>query len=136
MKTLLFQTVPDILGWCWPLALGIDLLLLPLALWRRMRSGIGWLYVISSFVFGASLWFMSAITTFVLWGPVALVVGLVLFGVGVVPMAILASLLRAISGHSRYWGPFGSEIFILFLTFGVRALGLYIAEHSDYVRVD
>jgi hypothetical protein len=125
LKVFLLQTAPDVLGWCWHLALLIDIVLLPLALSRRARIHIGWLLAFSSFVFGASLWFMSALITFTLWGTFALIVGLFLLGLGVVPMAIIAAAMRSLGGDSRYWSVFGFQLFLLLLTFGARGLGLY-----------
>ncbi len=83
----------------------------------RKIAGIG--LVVSSLVFGITLWANSAVVTFAQWNWIGLVIGLVLFGVGVVPMSFLAS------GLSAQWSTFAFLAWLLVLTFGTRALGRY-----------
>jgi hypothetical protein len=121
------DAITNVLGWSWHIALGLDLLLPPLALWSRARGSVAVCYFISSFVFGISLWSMSAITTYFYWGGLGLVLGLLVIpGVGVVPMGMLATLLLGMHGHPDAWMILGVQVLLLFLTFGARALGLYL----------
>lgn len=64
-------------------------LLLPLAAFRKTRgfSGVG--FAFSSYVYGLTLWIWGLLVTFVLWGGVAVVVGLALFGIGPAIMAVI-----------------------------------------------
>lgn len=66
--------------------------LAPLSLFRRTRgiSALG--YLVASYLFGVNLFIFGIIVTLSEWGVVALVIGLFLAGVGVVPVALLASI--------------------------------------------
>jgi len=59
-----------------------------------------------------------------IWGMFAVIVGLFIAGVGVVPIAILASLI-----HTE-WLILIQLIILLGLTFGSRIWGAYIVENS------
>ncbi len=45
--------------------------------------------------------------------------GLLLLGIGVVPMAILAAAWTALSVASKWWGAFVALLILLFLTLGL-----------------
>lgn len=98
--------------------------LLPLCVSKETRGvgGIGLTFV--SYVFGATLWFWSLLITYTLWGWVALILGLVIAGVGVLPIALLAT---AIKGE---WAVFGELLFLTAATFGTRGMGLYFVNRS------
>ena len=101
------------------------IILLPLALIRKTRgfSGIG--FFIASYIFGASLWVWSFLLTYALWGATALFIGLFMAGVGVVPIALLATLFNG------EWSIFGQLILLIIFTFGSRILGIYLSEKSE-----
>ncbi len=46
----------------------------------------------TSYILGATLWTFSFITAYEIWGFLGLAIGLFLFGVGVIPVAIIASI--------------------------------------------
>jgi hypothetical protein len=76
--------------------LGITIFILgPLALIRITRgfSAVG--LMIASYVFGACLWITSLLLSYELWGTIAVFIGLVVFLIGIVPIALLATLFRA-----------------------------------------
>lgn len=75
--------------------------------------------VIASYVFGATLWIWGLLLTYTLWGGVALFIGLFLMGVGVVPIAMLATMFNGM------WSEFGQLVFLLAMTVGARAFGAY-----------
>jgi hypothetical protein len=96
-----------------------------------IRSGRGFAaicYIIVSYVFGITLWMYSLIVAYALWGTAGIVIGLLLMGVGVVPVAIVAALL-----HGE-WFAIGNLAFGLVLTFGTRALALFLASKADHER--
>lgn len=105
---------------------GINLfILLPLAFFKKtaMVSGIG--MFISSYIFGLTLWFLGLLITYFAWGFFGVFIGLVLGGVGVIPVAALATLLEG-------------ELFTLFilvllsaLAFGLKMLGMYIVVRAE-----
>jgi hypothetical protein len=71
------------------------LILAPLAIFRKSRGVAGLGLWIASFIFGAVLWIYGAIATFTYWGWVGLLIGLLVFGVGVVPMGFVALALQS-----------------------------------------
>lgn len=99
-------------------------ILLPLAIFRKTRgvSATG-LYMVS-YVFGINLWLWSFLLVYQIWGTVALVIGLLFFGVGVVPIAFFAILF----GHMQY---ITQMIGLLICTFGARYLGMYWINKSE-----
>ena len=104
------------------------LILLPLGLFRRTGIVGGMGMYISSYVFGLTLWFLGLLLTYFTWGFFGIFIGLVLGGVGVVPVAMLAMLLN---------GEFFTLVVLIvltILTFGVRALGIYLTSRAEEKR--
>lgn len=81
--------------------------------------------VVASYVFGATLWVWSLLLTYTLWGTFGLILGLLFAGIGVVPLAMLATLLHAM------WSQLGQLAAMLVLTLGVRAWGLFLLTKAD-----
>jgi len=101
------------------------LILLPLAIFRRTRAFSGLGLFVASYIFGASLWVWAFLLTYVLWGATALFIGLFLAGVGVVPIAMLATLFNG------EWSILGQLVLLLIFTFGSRMLGYYLVEKAE-----
>jgi len=101
------------------------LIILPLGIFRKTKalSGIG--LVISSYVYGLTLWLWTLLLTYVIWGGIAVIAGLLIVGVGVVPMAMLAT---AFKGE---WSLTGQIVLLLVLTFGSRIFGLYLGQRAE-----
>jgi hypothetical protein len=115
------------------IVLGVDvLLLLPLSLFPRLRGMTGGGIFISSYVFGLTLWLGALILTYYVWGVLAVLIGFFIAGVGVVPIALLAT------GFNGMWPQFWDIVIACVFTFGARMLGLLIAskapESSTYAR--
>jgi|ERR1700733_5818470 len=110
-------------GW-YALAVNL-LLLLPLSLFRRLRGFTGSGMFLSSFLFGLIAWLSGFVITYMLWGKWAVIVGVVFIGVGVVPMALLATLFKGL------WGGFLPLLILVVLTFGLKGGGLLIAESGQ-----
>lgn len=109
----------------WPV-LAIDILIiLPLGIFKKTKevSAIG--LVVSSWVYGLTLWFWALLLTYSIWGAVAVFIGLFILGVGVVPIAMLATVIEG------QWSILGQLMFLLFLIFGSRALGYYFAHRAE-----
>lgn len=67
----------------------------------RGFSALGLL--IASYAFGAILWVWSLLLTLQLWGALAVIIGLLIMGIGIVPVAILAVIFHAEMGKlGRY----------------------------------
>ena len=109
------------LVWISSLALVILILvLLPLGVFRKTRAFAGNGMMIASWVFGITLWVWGLVLTYHLWGALAVYIGLFLFGVGVVPIAMLATLFKGM------WSTLGELVFLTILTFGSRLGGAFV----------
>lgn len=125
-KILPFLTTAT--GW---FSLIFFLVLIPMGFTRRTRVMAGNGTVLFSYIAGFTLWFYSAVITYYLWGMFAIIVGLMLFGIGVLPIAVLAALFEG------EWGLFGSLVYMIVLTYGSRMLGIYFlsqAEKDEFVE--
>lgn len=98
--------------------------LLPGALFRPTRGFAGLGFLIASFVFGAVLWTWSFIVTMVLWGVFGVIIGLLLAGVGIVPVALLAILF-----HGE-WHRLEDLLLLIALTLGARFLAFWIISKA------
>ena len=67
-------------------------ILTPLTLFKSTRSFAGLGIYFASYVFGLTLWVWSLILTYNLWGIFAVLIGLFFAGIGIVPVALLATL--------------------------------------------
>lgn len=77
----------------------VVLVLLPLAVPRVTRGFASAALFVASYVFGATLWMEGLLLTLALWGYGAVFIGLFMAGVGVVPIAMVATLLKGM------WSP-------------------------------
>ena len=98
---------------------------LPLCASKETRGVGGLGLFVASYIFGVTLWFWSLLLTYTLWGGIALIIGLLFAGVGVVPIALLAT---AFKGE---WAIFGELLLLLVATFGTRGLGFYFLGRYD-----
>ena len=94
---------------------------LPLAIPRATRGFSSIALVIASYVFGAALWMGGFLLTLSIWGVVGVIVGLFIAGIGVVPIAMVATLVKGM------WGSLFELVLLLIMTFGCRAGGLSLA---------
>ena len=99
--------------------------LLPLSFFRKTRVLAGNGYYFSSFVFGVMLFAYSCIVVYGIWGYGGLIFGLILAGVGVVPVAYLATILHG------FWPTLGNVFLGTVLTFGTRAFGIYLLSRAE-----
>ena len=68
----------------------------PNEFYKKNKKIAGKGLVFSSFIFGITVWLLGAIITFSYWGIVALIIGLVLMGVGVIPMGMVACFINGL----------------------------------------
>ena len=105
--------------------IGIPVLLLLAAL-PPTRGVAGHGFVITSYIYGLALWLWSFFYVLSVWGWFAVIVGLFMAGVGVVPIAMLASAI-----HGEWSIPLQLVIGIV-MTFGCRLVGVwFIANAAD-----
>jgi hypothetical protein len=99
--------------------------LLPLAIPRATRGFSSVALFIASYVFGATLWMEGLLLTLFIWGLGAVFIGLFIAGVGVVPIAMLATLLKGM------WGSLIELVLLTIMTFGSRIGAMSLAESLD-----
>lgn len=97
----------------------------PMIAFRRTRPIAGVCMIAASFVFGITLWFYGLLLSYNIWGVFAVFIGLVLLGVGVVPVAILATLVKGM------WPTLGQLLLLTAITFGARLAGAWAANKDE-----
>jgi hypothetical protein len=117
--------IPWLFDAAW-IAFGVLLfIMLPLSLFRGTRVFSCYGFFIGSYAFGLCGWVLGFLVTYSLWGFIGVAVGLFIFGIGVVPVAMLAA---AIHGT---WEVAWELLALLVLTFGSRAYSMYVANKAD-----
>lgn len=110
---------------------GIALFVLtPISIFKKTRGFAGNGIVLSSFIFGLTLWVWSFLLTYTLWGGLGIVIGLFILGVGVVPIAMLATLFKGM------WAIFGQLILLTILTFGSRFFGIFLTKSHQHFKAE
>jgi len=100
-------------------------ILLPLAIPKATRGFSSVALFIASYVFGVTLWMEGLLFTLAIWGIGAVFIGLFLAGVGVVPIAMLATLVKGM------WGPLIELVMLTIMTFGSRIGAMSLAESLE-----
>lgn len=100
-------------------------ILLPLAIPKATRGFSSVALFIASYVFGATLWMEGLLLTLAIWGVGAVFIGLFLAGVGIVPIAMLATLIKGI------WGPLIELVLLTIMTFASRIGAMSLAQSLE-----
>ncbi len=95
-----------------------------LACFRRTRGYAGVSIYCTSFVFGFGFWLSSLIVLGLLASRFVIITGLLFAGVGVIPLAILAALIRG--DWSYLWQLLATGVGV----FLIRALGLFLVARA------
>ena len=77
---------------------------------------------------GLTLWFWALVLTYTIWGAVAVFIGLFLLGIGVVPVAMLATLFDGQAATTL------QLLLLTVVTFGARSIGVRLALQSSRER--
>ncbi len=101
------------------------IIFLPLAIFRRTRTFAGWGLSIASWVFGITLWCWGLLLTYDIWGIFAVIIGLIFLGVGVLPIAMLATLFNGL------WPSLAVLVVLTALTFGARLTGAFVLAKAE-----
>ncbi len=101
------------------------LILLPLDFIRKTRRLAGTATFYFSYIAGFTLWFYAALAAYYLWGFLGLIIGIFLAGVGVLPIAILASLFNS------EWTILWNLLYLAALTYGSRILSIYTLSKAE-----
>lgn len=108
-------------GW---IVLAIDLLAVVVSIIPHVRPLTGSTLLLSSYLFGVILWLLGLVLTYYLWGLFAVIVGLFVMGIGVVPIAMLATIVKGM------WEQFLTLAVLTVLTIGTRLIGIMLASKS------
>jgi MFS family permease len=100
----------------------------PLSVIRKTRGFSASGLMVASYVFGGCLWITSLLLTYELWGMLAVFIGLVLLGIGIVPVALLAVLF-----HGQ-WSYLLDLVVLIVATFGTRLVAVWLAENVEAER--
>ncbi len=131
---LFIQGAASVSAWAFPflqsvsgltLFFGVPLLLVLAFIRPTRRIGGNGLYV-ASVVFGITVWISALLYTLSTWGWLAVLVGLVFAGVGIVPVAMVAA------GFHQEWAIIGQLLLGVAAVFGCRIVGLiFLAKVRD-----
>jgi hypothetical protein len=104
--------------WLARITLGVVVIIfLPMAAFRQTQRFAAKALISASSIFGIALWVWGLTLTYNLWGGGAVLLGLVLLGVGVVPMAMLATAFAAL------WSTFGQLMLLAVLAYSTQRFG-------------
>lgn len=133
VATILFFTVGAKVGatilpfvsWLTGILFAVNIIALLVAISRKTRGVVGIIIFISSYVYGLQTWITGLLVTLALWGWLAVIIGLFMGGIGVVPIGMAAAIFN---GH---WGIFFVLLVNVILTYGARAVGMALAEGAE-----
>lgn len=94
----------------------------------RMTVG-GFLYG-SSYVYGLATWIYGLAVCLTLWGWLAVIIGLLMGGIGVVPIGMLAAL------FNTEWQIFFALFAMVILTYASRAIGVLLMVSAEQHSID
>lgn len=121
-------TISPFINWLAGILFVINLILLLFAVIPKARGVVGLIIYISSYVYGLSAWIYGLAVTLALWGWMAVIIGLFIGGVGVVPIGMLAAIFNS------HWDIFWTLLFTVILTYGARVVGYALANNADNSR--
>jgi hypothetical protein len=105
----------------------VVIVLFPLSFVQVCRPFAAHSFLFASYIFGATAWVDGLLVTKGLWGTIAVVVGLVFAGLGIVPMGMLAAL------FNRAWPQLWDLLILTAVTYGFRFYAFRIAAKADSV---
>lgn len=117
--------IAPFINWLAGILFIVNLLLLLVAIVPGARGFAGVVIYVSSYVYGISAWIYGLAVTLALWGWLAVIIGLFLGGVGVVPIGILAAIFNG------EWGIFWTLLLTVVLTYGSRVIGMFLANNAE-----
>lgn len=104
--------------------------LLPMAVFRRTRGAAGTSIFVVSYIMGITAWFLGATLTFASFGWVGLIIGLLVFGIGVVPLGIIGGFFWLDGGTAIA----ASLLVLVVLTFVSRLGGVALGASAERVK--
>jgi len=118
-------TIQPFINWLAGILFVINIFALVAAIAPRARGVSGLIIYVSSYVYGLGTWIFGLAVTLALWGWLAVIIGLLLGGVGVVPIGMLAAIFNG------EWGVFWTLFISLILTYGSRLIGTMLVSNAE-----
>jgi hypothetical protein len=97
-----------------------------LSAWRKTRGAAGVGLLITSYIFGATTWLLGTAVTFASFGWLGLIIGLLVLGIGVVPLGIIGAFFKLDIVDLGV-----SLCVMLIITLAARFAGAYFAAKAD-----
>lgn len=132
----LFKGLPRIAGFIYPLTVLVGsfclFVVLPLSLilavFRKTRGVAGIAILLSSEIWAFGLWVNALLIAYALAGVAWLVIGVVFVGLGVIPVAIIAAMIK---GH---WSLAGQLVLSGILILIARFFAFFLAAKADTIQ--
>lgn len=118
-------TIQPFINWLAGVLFIINIVALLVAIVPKARGWAGVIIYISSYVYGLGTWIFGLAVTLAFWGWIAVIIGLLLGGVGVVPIGMLAAVFNG------EWGIFWTLLISLVFTYGARVIGTLLVNSSE-----
>jgi hypothetical protein len=106
----------------WTIFLVEFFVILPISFIPKCKKYCSVMILYASYFYGILTWIWGFVAAYFIWGKAGIIIGLFLFGVGVVPVGFLAALLNG------QWIGLAFIIFGIVLTYGTRAISIKMAE--------
>jgi hypothetical protein len=103
----------------------INVIMLPIAFFRTSRPFYGYALYISSYVYGITLWTWAFLISYAIWGFLGIIIGLIFLGIGVVPIAIIGSMVEG------EWSTVLQLIVFAVIWLVSRSLGIAFIEDKE-----
>lgn len=118
-------TIQPFINWLAGILFLVNLVALLIAISPKTRGVSGLIIYISSYVYGLGTWIFGLAVTLALWGWIAVIIGVLMGGVGVVPIGMLAAIFNG------EWGIFWTLFVSLVLTYGARLIGTLLVSNDE-----
>ncbi len=118
-------TISPFVNWLAGVLFIINLFVLLFAPIPKVRGVAGLIVYISSYAYGLSAWIYGLAVTLAFWGWLAVIIGIFLGGIGVVPIGMLTSIFNG------RWDIFWTLLLTIVLTYGARIIGYALANSVD-----
>jgi hypothetical protein len=117
-------TILPFVSWLTGILFAINVIALLMAISRKTRGVVGIIIFLSSYVYGLQTWIIGLLVTLTLWGWIAVIIGLFIGGIGVVPIGMAAAIFNG------RWSIFFVLLINVILTYGTRIIGGTLAESA------
>lgn len=117
-------TILPFVSWLTGILFAVNIIALLIDISRKTRGVVGIIIFLSSYVYGLQTWIIGLLVTLTLWGWIAVIIGLFIGGIGVVPIGMAAAIFNG------RWSIFFVLLINVILTYGTRIIGGTLAESA------